>query len=163
MHNLCVISLVVLTFILDIALVGFLEISYHIPSMTCKVIDAYKGEHLSNIIVYKFEHIMKKGGMCVIKASFSQCPGWFHGSKVQWNPTDRDNRMGYMKPFIPPKVTAPCNILKHTLIDSISHLPSIVVYHNLCLTEHVDERISTEDSEYGSTWWPFGLATMGWR
>jgi len=39
-HNLCVISIVVLTFILDMVLVGFLEISYHIPSMTCKVIDA---------------------------------------------------------------------------------------------------------------------------
>jgi len=42
-HNLCVISLVVLTFILDIVLVRFLEMSYHIPSMTCKVIEAYKG------------------------------------------------------------------------------------------------------------------------
>jgi hypothetical protein len=65
-HNLCVISLVVLTFILDIVLVGFLDISYQIPSMTCKVIDTYKGEHLSNILVYEFEHITKKGGMCVI-------------------------------------------------------------------------------------------------
>ena len=81
-HNLCVISLVVLTFILDIVLVGFLEISYHIPSMTSKVIDTYEGEHLSNILVYEFEHITKKGGMCVIKVSFSQGPGWFHGSKV---------------------------------------------------------------------------------
>ena len=70
-HNLCVISLVVLTFILDIILAGFLEISYHIPSLTCKVIDAYEGEHLSNILVYEFEHITKKGGMCVIKVSFS--------------------------------------------------------------------------------------------
>jgi len=75
MHNLCVISLVMLTFILDIVLVGFLEISYHIPAMTCKVIDAYEGEHQSNILVYEFEYIMKKGGMCVIKVSFSQGPG----------------------------------------------------------------------------------------
>jgi len=60
----------VLTFILDIVLVGFLEISYHIPSITCKIIDAYKGEHLSNILVYQFKHITKKGGMGVIKVSF---------------------------------------------------------------------------------------------
>ena len=82
MHNLCVISLVVLTFILDTVLVGFLEISYHIPSMTCKVIDVYEGEHLSNILVYEFEHITKQGGMCVIMVSFSQGQGWFHGSNV---------------------------------------------------------------------------------
>jgi len=82
MHNLCVIFLVVLTIILDIVLVGFMEISYHIPSMTCKVINAYEGEHLSNILVYVFEHITKKGRMCVIKVSFSQGSGWFHGSKV---------------------------------------------------------------------------------
>jgi hypothetical protein len=81
-HNFCVISLVVLTFILDIVLVGFLEISSHIPSMTCNVMEAYEGEHLSHILVYEFEHITKKGGMCVIKVSFSQGPGWYHGSKV---------------------------------------------------------------------------------
>jgi hypothetical protein len=70
------------TFILDIVLVVFLEISYHIPSMICKVMEAYKDEHQSNILEYGFEHITKKGGMCVIKVSISQ-PGWFHGSKVQ--------------------------------------------------------------------------------
>ena len=69
-HNLCVISLVALTFILDIVLVGFLEICYDIPSMNCKVIDAYEGEHLSNMLVYEYEHITKKGGICVIKVSF---------------------------------------------------------------------------------------------
>jgi len=81
-HNIGVISLVVLTFILDIVLDGFLEISYHIPSMTWKFIDTYEGEHLSNILVYKFEHITKKGGMCMITISSSQGPGWIHGSKV---------------------------------------------------------------------------------
>jgi len=81
--NLSVVSLVVLTFILEIVLVGFLEISYHIPSMTCKVIDVYEGEHLSNMLVYEFEHITKKGRMCVIKVFVSHGPGWFHGSKVQ--------------------------------------------------------------------------------
>jgi len=81
-HHLYVISLVVLTVILDIVLVGFLEISYHIPSMTCKDINAYEGERLSIILVYEFEHITKTGGMCVLKVSFSQGQGWFHGSKV---------------------------------------------------------------------------------
>jgi hypothetical protein len=81
-HNLYVIYLVVLIFILDIVLVWFLEISYHIASMTCKVIDTYEGEHLSNILVYELEHITKKDGMCVIKFSLSQGLGWFHGSKV---------------------------------------------------------------------------------
>jgi len=73
----------VLTFILEIVLVGFLEISYHMPSMTCKVIDVYEGEHLSNMLVYEFEHITKKGRICVIKVFVSQGPGWFHGSKVE--------------------------------------------------------------------------------
>ena len=50
-HNLCIISLVVLTFTLDIVPVGFLEISYHVPCMTSKVIDAYEGEHLAIILV----------------------------------------------------------------------------------------------------------------
>jgi hypothetical protein len=71
-----------LTFILDIVLVGFLEISYHLRSMTIKVIDTYEGKHVSNIPVYEFEHITKKGGMCVITVSFSPGPGWFHESKV---------------------------------------------------------------------------------
>jgi len=59
-----------------------LEISYHIPSMTVKVMGAHEDEHLSNILVYEFEHITKKGGMCVKNVSSSQGPGWFHRSKV---------------------------------------------------------------------------------
>jgi len=59
-----------------------LEISYHIPSTTIKVMGAHEGEHLSTILVYEFKHITKKGGMCVIKVSVSQGPGWFLGSKV---------------------------------------------------------------------------------
>jgi len=50
--------------------------------MTSKVIDVYNGEHLSNIVVYDFKHIIKKDGMCMIKVSLSHGPGWFHGSKV---------------------------------------------------------------------------------
>jgi hypothetical protein len=53
----------VLTFILDIVLVGFLEISYHIPSITFKVMELYEREHLFYILVCEFEHITKKGGM----------------------------------------------------------------------------------------------------
>jgi hypothetical protein len=81
-HNACEIFQVVLTFIPDIVLVGFLEISYHIASMICNVMEAYHGEHLSNILVYGFEHITKEGGMCVIQVAFSQ-PGWFHGYMVE--------------------------------------------------------------------------------
>jgi len=93
--------------------------------------EVYEDEHLSNILVYGFEHIIMKGVICVIKVSFSQL-GWLHGSKVEWNTTDCDNRMGYKKPFIPPKVAATCTILNHTQIYSISLLTSIVVYHHLC-------------------------------
>ena len=99
--------------------------------MTCKVIEAYEGEHLLNILVCEFEHITKKGGMCVIKVSFSP-PVWFHGSKVEWNTTDCEYRMGYKKPCIPLKITATYTILNHSLINSISHLAAIVVYHHLC-------------------------------
>jgi hypothetical protein len=71
MHNVCVISLAMVTFVLDIVLVGFLEISYHMPSIACKVIDAYEGECQGNILVYEFEYIIKKGRMCVIQDSIS--------------------------------------------------------------------------------------------
>jgi len=44
--------------------------------------EAPEGEHLSNIVVYEFEHITKKGGMCLTKVTFSQGLDWFHESKV---------------------------------------------------------------------------------
>jgi hypothetical protein len=81
-HNIGVISLVMLTFILDIVLVGFLEISYHIPSMTFQVMVVYEGEHLCHILVYEFEYIAKTDRVCVVKVSFPQGPGWLNGSKV---------------------------------------------------------------------------------
>jgi len=112
-----------LTFILGIVLFGFLEMMYHIPCMTCNVTEAYEGEPPSNAILYEFKHITKNGGMCVIQVSCSQ-PGWFGGSKVERNTTNRDNRMGYMTPFIPLMVTAACTILNHTPIDSVSLLAS---------------------------------------
>jgi hypothetical protein len=81
-HNLCVIFLLILTCPLDIVLVGFLEILYHIPSIICKVMEVYKGEHLSNILVYGIEHITKKGRMCVTKVTFALL-GFFRGSKME--------------------------------------------------------------------------------
>jgi len=81
MHNSCIISLVELTFIKDVDLVGFLEIIHDIASTTFTVMEAYGGEHLFNIIVYQIEHITSKGGMSVIIIWFSQ-PGWLHRSKI---------------------------------------------------------------------------------
>jgi len=132
-HNLCEICLVMLTFLLDIVLVGFPEITDQITSMTCKVMEAYEGEHLSHILVSKFEHKTNQDGMSLIKVSFSQGTGWFQASKVKWNTTVRDNRMEYVKPFVPPKFTAICSILDHTPIYSISHVTFSVVSHNLLL------------------------------
>jgi hypothetical protein len=57
--NLCVTLLVMQTFIMDIVLVGFLEISYHIPSITCIGMEVYEGERLYIILVYDYEHITK--------------------------------------------------------------------------------------------------------
>jgi len=69
--------------------------------------------------------------MCVINVSFSQ-PGCFHRSKVEWNTSDHDNRMGSKKPFPALKVNATCNILNHTPIYSTALLASIVAYRQLC-------------------------------
>jgi len=55
--------------------------------------------------------------------------------------TVRDNRVGYNKPSIPPKVTATCNLLNHTPIYSTSHFASIVDYHHLS-----SQRMSTKGS-----------------
>jgi hypothetical protein len=74
-HNIHVLSLLMQTLTLDIVLVGFLEILYHIPSMTCKAIEVYEGEHLSHILAFEFKHITKKGGMCVMQVVLSQSPG----------------------------------------------------------------------------------------
>jgi hypothetical protein len=63
-HNISVLSVVMLIFILDIILIAFLETQFHIPSMTFKVSEVYEGEHLSSIVVYEFEYITRKCGMC---------------------------------------------------------------------------------------------------
>jgi hypothetical protein len=123
--------------------------------MTLRLTETYKREHLFNIIVFEYEHKTNNCEMCIIKLSFSPSPGWFHGSKVcSEAPQVHDNRMGHRKPFIPLNVWATCNILTRTPIHFISHLASIVVPHSLCLQEYDEERISTKDCEYGSTWWP---------
>ena len=152
-HNICVIFLVMLTFILDIVLVGFQEILYHIPWITCKVMEAYEDEHLLNNSVYEFQHMTKSGRIYMIKVSFSQ-PGCFHGSKVWWNTTDHHNRMGYTKPFIVLKVTVTFILLNHPLIYSISLLPCIEVYNH-----HFSPNMSTYGSppESANTAPPCGL------
>jgi len=55
-------------------LVGFLEIACRIPSMAFTCHEPNRGELLSKFLIYEFEHITKKGRMCVIMISFSQ-PG----------------------------------------------------------------------------------------
>jgi hypothetical protein len=55
-----------------------------------------KGELRSKILLYKFEHITKKGGKCLIMISFSQLG--FMRSKGKRNPTVRDNEDGYKWP-----------------------------------------------------------------
>jgi len=80
-HNICAIFLVMLPVIVHIDLVGFLEISYPIPFMTCIVMEVFEGEQLSNIPLFDFEYITMKGGMSVIKVSCFQL-GWFNRSNV---------------------------------------------------------------------------------
>jgi len=55
-----------------------------------------KGEILSKIVVYEFEHRTKKGRMCVIVNSFSQLG--FMGSKVQWHTLVHNKEDGYKRP-----------------------------------------------------------------
>jgi len=76
MHSLWVIFIVVLSCMLDIVHVGFLEISYHISPITFKFMEAYTVEHLSNILGSELECISKKGGMCGIKVSFLNLVGF---------------------------------------------------------------------------------------
>jgi hypothetical protein len=71
-----------------------LEISYHIPSMVWKVINAYNSMHLSNILVYQFEYITTKWRKCMLKVSFSQARvfsidqwsgEWPHFMLIEWD------------------------------------------------------------------------------
>jgi len=93
--------------------------------------EVYESEHQSRALGFQFEHTTQKDRMYVIKISFTQM-GWFHWSKAEWNSKDCDITMWYMKPFIPKKITATCNILNHTPTHSTSHLASIVVVDNVC-------------------------------
>ena len=71
-YNLHVTSIVVLTFNTGHSFhwVPGDIISY--PSMTFRLMDAYKGEHISHILVHEFRHRTKKGGMSVIRMSCFQ-------------------------------------------------------------------------------------------
>ena len=65
---------------------GYSSCWFHGDIMSNPLYDLYShelnnGELLSKFLVYKFEHIRKKGRMCVIMISISQ-PG-FMRSKVQ--------------------------------------------------------------------------------
>jgi len=144
---------------LDMVLVRFLVIKYHIPSMTCKVMKQYKGEHQSSILVHEFEHMTGKGG-CGERFFIS---AGYHGSNVKLNSPDGDNPKRYMKPFISLKVTALCNILNNPAIHSTSHLISIVVYYHHPLTAHVKKWICIKHNKYCSSGWRFSLATVTWQ
>jgi len=116
-----------------------------------------KGELLSKNLVYEFEHITKKGRICVIMISFLQ--GGFMGSKVQWNTTVHDKEDGYkrssfrLRSLLPPNFsTILCFIPNH-------QLNWYYVYHHLLFTYYVDKRISTEYNQYGSNGWAFWLTT----
>jgi len=141
MHNFSVIFLVVLTFTLDIVLVGFLEISSHIPSMIFKVMEEYKVEHLSNILVDESEHITKKGRMCIMKVSFSEARAGFMDPRCSETPV-HNITMWYKMPFIPPKFTTTCNMVKHTPIYPTCYRQSMVDYLGLC-----SERMSMKGSK----------------
>jgi hypothetical protein len=69
-HNLCVSIIVILAFILDSVLLKFLEILYDVPSMTCNIMEAYKGDHLSNIVVYESENKQSNMGWVRIRSLF---------------------------------------------------------------------------------------------
>ena len=71
-----------LTFIQHIVPVGFLDISYHIPCITCQFMEVNEGEYLSHVLVYPLEHIPNQGGMCMIKVTFPKGWGSFQVSKV---------------------------------------------------------------------------------
>jgi len=98
--------------------------------MFFKVIEVNKVEYpVESIEVYQYEYTLQKRGMSTIEVSVSK-PHLFPESMVYWNTIICGNRMGYKNHFIPPKITAICNILKHTPIYSKSHYTCIVVYHH---------------------------------
>lgn len=130
LSTVCVLTLVLWTLMLGIVLVVFLLISYHCMSMTFEVIEVNKQDYaVESIEVCQYEHTLHKRVMSTIKISVSKL-GWFPESMVYWNTIICGNRMGYKNHFIPLKITAICNILKHTPIHSTSHHTSIEVYHN---------------------------------
>ena len=78
--------------------------------MTFKLMEAYEGEHLSNILVYEFEHITNIGRMCEIKVSFSQAQVGFMDQRCSETPqfvtTERDIRSpSYRRSSLQPAIS----------------------------------------------------------
>ena len=117
-----------------------------------------KGELLSKILLYEFEHITKKGGMCVTMVSLSQ--------------------LGFMYQRcseIPQSVTMKMDIRGLYSAESHSYLPYAQLYSAsfeitnwidylitviIAFTYNVDERISAQDNQYGSSRWAVWLTIM---
>jgi len=79
-----------------------------------------KRELLSKMLVYEFEHITKKGRICVIMISVSQPE--FMGSKVERNTTVHYKYDGYKRPSFLQRSLLPsifstllCDIQNHQL------------------------------------------------
>jgi hypothetical protein len=106
------------------------------------------GELLCNILAYKFENITKKGRICVIMISFSQ-PA-FMGSKVLWTTTAGDREEVYKRPWFRWRSQLPPIFSTIHCIFRNHQLYWYFVYHHHMFTYDVDERISTEDNQYGS-------------
>jgi len=121
--------------------------------MTFKVMEAYEGEDLSNIQVYDFEHITMNCKMCVIKVSISQAWVGFMNPRCSETPqiltTEWDIRshLFHRRSLRPVTCSTILRFIQHHIVHLSSLPPS-------SLTDDVDEGISTEDSEYGSTGWP---------
>jgi hypothetical protein len=97
-----------------------------------------KGELQFKILVYEFEHIIKKGRMCVL------C--FLLLSRVSW-----DQRLSETPQFVTNKMDI------RGLHSAEGHC--YLQNSQLFSAYDVDEWISTEDSQYGSTWWPVWLTT----
>jgi len=117
-----------------------------------------KGELLSKFLLYEFEHITKKGGMCVTMITFSQ-PGFMDQrcSEIPQSVTKKMDIRGLH--------FAECHsYLQYSQLYSasfeitnwIDYLITIIIL----FTYDVDERISAADNQYGPTGWAVWLTTM---
>jgi len=116
-----------------------------------------KDETVSMILVYEFEHITRKGRMCLNMISFSQ-PG-FMGSKMKWNTTVHDKENGYKRPSFRRSLLLP--LLFSTIHRFIRNrqLNRLFVHHLLLFTYSDNPQLGTDDNQYGSTGWAVWLKT----